>query len=166
MMIFGEPTWFGVWWDGNKPPHHPWGLLHRGSPTHPFIILGGWRHQLSHQDPLQAAVVHALPQPSSTRKPAEQTFSFFAPEPCGQQNTATRSILFKNIRTCKCAPWSRCGPQRTPPATLRRVLSYRDPSALWSASQGSGTDTEVYLEHSRYEVTFKITNLPKIYNNV
>lgn len=72
----------------------------------------------------------------------------FAPDPRGQQNTVACSILFKNIRTCKCAPWSRCGPQRTPPATLRRVLSYHDPSALWSASQGSGTDTEIYLDHS------------------
>lgn len=70
MMGFGELTWFGVWGDGNKPPHHPWGLLHWGCPAHSLIILGGRRHQLSHKDPLQAAVVHALPQPPSTRKPA------------------------------------------------------------------------------------------------
>lgn len=153
-MIFGELTWFGVWWDGNKPPHHPWGLLHRGSPTHSLIILGGWRHQFSHQDSLQAAVIHALPQPSSTRKPAEQTFHFCS-RTTQSKNTATCSIVFKNKRTCKCALWSRCAPQRTPPATLRIVPSYRDPSALWSASRGSDTDTEVYLEWSIYEVILK-----------
>lgn len=151
-MIFGELTWFGVWRDGNEPPHHPWGLLHRGCPAHSFIVLGGRRHQLSHKDPLQAAVVHALPQPPSTRKPAGRLCFILPRNPNAQQNTVACPRCSRDIRTCKCAPWSRCGPQRTPPATLRRVLSYRDPSALWSAFRDSGTDTEGYLEHLRYLV--------------
>lgn len=48
----------------------------------------------------------------------------------------------EDVLTCKCAPWSRCGPWHTPPATLRRALCCHDPSALWSACPGSDTKRE------------------------
>lgn len=138
--------------------------------------IGGVRHILSS---FSVAGVISSPTrilsrlPSSTPFPShrpqgnlQNKLFVFAPEPQGQQNTETRSILFKNIRTCKCAQWSHCGPQRTPPATLRRVPSYRDPSELWSASRGSGTDADIYLEHSTHQIIFKITNLPNMYHNM
>lgn len=76
-MIYGYSvlllTWFAVWRDGNKPPHHSGGLLHWGCAAHPFIILCAGGHQLSYQDPLQTAVVHTFPKPPATWKPAQHT---------------------------------------------------------------------------------------------
>lgn len=96
-MIYGHAfhllTWFAVWRDGNKSPHHARGLLHRGCPAHPFVVLGAGGHQLSHQDPLQTAVIYALPQPSATGKPAQQTrIAHYFPELCGQATSQQASV--------------------------------------------------------------------------
>lgn len=117
--------------------------------------IGGVRHILS-----SFSVVGVISSPTRIRSRLPSSTPFPNHRPQGnlqdklvsfllqnQHDSSACSHLSKDIRTCTCAPWSRCGPQRTPPATLRRVLSYRDPSALWSASRGSGTDEKVYLEH-------------------
>lgn len=63
--------------------------------------------------------------------------------------------------TCKCGPWSRYGPPRTPPATWRRAPCYRDPSAPWWAFPGSGTETKRERQargHQRPEQQIWCTN--------
>lgn len=62
-------TWLIVWWDSDKSPDHAWRLLQGRGSALPLVSLGVGGQQLSHQDPLQAAIIHPLPKPPSTGKP-------------------------------------------------------------------------------------------------
>lgn len=135
------------------------GLLFGEMVTNRLIIpgdccIGGVRHILSSFSELgvissPTRILSRLP--SSTPFPnhlphgnlhnKHVLFSIFW-EWCDPTNITGSEFLSKDTLTCKCAPWSHFGPQHTPQATLRRAPCYRDPSALWWAFPGSGTERE------------------------
>ena len=116
--------------------------------------IGGVRHILSSFSVLgvissPTRILSRLP--SSTPLPNHRPhgnlhsrrLSLTSPSLCDQHD------IVRVMLTCKCVLWSRCGPKRTPPATLRKALCYRDPSGLWSACPGFGTGAERERERAR-----------------
>lgn len=134
-------TWFAVWWDGDKPPHHPWWLLHWRCATHPFIVLSGGGHQFAHQDPLQTSIVNTFPQPSTAGKSVQwtQLVNHLKTMWLGKYGNHFSSV---QTLTCRCVQWFHCGPQHTLPATLHTGLCYHGPSVQWWVCQGFDTGGE------------------------